>query len=39
MVVSFANRLNRGLNRPSNHLDMAIVGDFKPAIIGLNGVL
>ncbi|CAF3088821.1 unnamed protein product, partial [Rotaria sp. Silwood2] len=38
MVVSDANRLNRGLNKPSYHFDMPVVGDLRLAIIGLNGV-
>ncbi|CAF4534338.1 unnamed protein product, partial [Rotaria sp. Silwood2] len=38
MVVSDANQLNRDLNKPSNHVDMPVVGDLKLAIIGLNSV-
>jgi hypothetical protein len=38
IVVSYANLSNRGLNNASNHFYIAMVGDFRPAIIGLNGV-
>ncbi|CAF4832970.1 unnamed protein product [Rotaria sp. Silwood1] len=39
MVVLHAKRSKSGLKCPLNHRDMAIVGDFRPAIIGRDGVL
>ncbi len=38
MVVLHANRSKSGLKSSSKHLDIAIVGDLRPTIIGHNGV-
>ncbi|CAF4263014.1 unnamed protein product [Rotaria sordida] len=36
--VAGVRRSNNGLNKLSNHLDISIVGDLRPDIIGLSGV-